>query len=215
MNDIPPGTRRGWAVRIDGELVQVQHVEISSPRFGTLEYGLRSEGYDGWAFFEVGGGGAVVLLYFFSPSGRLMVGLVRESRPNMDEQPVWCIAGGFVNPGEMHKLGAKREVMEEAGVSTAKTTDLGKFNPNRAFFVTDGGGGVRAYGMEIPYAWVELDTDGENTYRWRLKPGVVACGIKPEAELRFFTASDAVKSTMDALALAAIARLICAVRPDI
>lgn len=96
MSQIPKDKVRGWSVLVDGEGVQAGKVEISS-KFGTLTYGLRPEGYDGWAFREQGGGGAVTVPYAHTPEGELLIGLLLEKRANMGDEPVWCAIGGFVS----------------------------------------------------------------------------------------------------------------------
>ncbi|MDO8590550.1 MAG: NUDIX hydrolase, partial [bacterium] len=120
---IPADKKRGWAVSVNGEESDIKIFEISS-RFGTLTYGLRPEGYDGWAFREAGGGGDVTLPFSFTPDGELLIGLLLESRANMGDQPVWCVIGGFIDAGETHEMAQAREAVEEAGIDARKAQIL-------------------------------------------------------------------------------------------
>lgn len=209
MGQIPDDKGRGWTVLVDGEERKVSNIEISS-KFGTLTYGLRPEGYDGWAFREQGGGGAVTVPYAHTPDGELLVGLLLEKRANMGDQPVWCAIGGFVDPGETHKQAQAREAGEESGLNTAKAEELAGMatNANRAFFVADAkaGEGVHAYGLALPYGW--LEEDGES---FRLKDAALLPGFKKVSDVRLFRWRDAIGRSPDALARSAISQLLATV----
>jgi len=209
MNQIPEDKRRGWTVLVDGEERKVGLVEIRS-KFGTLMYGMRPEGYDGWAFREQSGGGAVTVPYTRTPEGEILVGLLLEQRANMGDKPVWCTIGGFVNPGELHQQAQARETAEEIGLDVAKAKELAGMatNANRAFFVADAnaGEGVRAYSLSLPFGW--LEADGES---FKLKDAALLSGFKKAGELRLFPWRNAVGLSADALARSAIAQLLATV----
>ena len=209
MGQIPKDKGRGWTVLIDGEEQKTGKVEISS-KFGTLIYGLRPEGYDGWAFREQGGGGAVTVPYARTSDGELLVGLLLEKRANMGDEPVWCAIGGFVDPGESHDTAQTREAAEESGLDAAKAEELAGMatNANRAFFVADAsvGEGVRGYGLSIPFDW--LEADGES---FKLKDAALIAGFKKADDMRLFPWRAAIGRSPDALARSAIAQLIAAV----
>lgn len=206
---IPEDKERDWTVFIDGEERKVGLVEIRS-KFGTLAYGLRPEGYDGWAFREQGGGGAVTVPYVRTPDGELLVGLLLEKRTNMGDEPVWCVIGGFVDPGESHDTTQAREVAKESGLDAAKAEKLAGMNTNanRAFFVADAnaGEGVHAYGLPLSFNWLELDGDS-----YKLKDAALLAGFKKAGDVRLFPWRKAIERSPDALARSAIAQLLAMV----
>lgn len=208
MVPVPKEKGRGWTVLVDGREEQVGKIEISS-KFGTLTYGLRPEGYDGWSFRERGGGGAVTVPYARTPEGKLLVWLLLEKSPNMGDEPVWCAIGGFVDPGESHDTAQAREAAEESGLTATKAEELPgmSMNPNRIFFVADAseGEGVHAYGLSVPFDWLEADGDS-----YKLKD-VALLGHKKASNVRFFSWREAVVRSADALARSAIAQLLVAV----
>lgn len=210
IGEIPSGKKRGWTVFIDGVEQDVKLIKISS-KFGALTYGLRPEGYDGWAFCEQGRGGAITLPYTFTSSGDLLVGLVAEQRPNMGDVPVYCAIGGFVEPCESHQTAQAREVAEEAGLDSAQAKELEGVpsNSNRAFFVADALAqeGVHAFGLRLPFERFKKDT-GES---WKLMSATFLPGFKKADDIRFFPWKVAVHTSPDALARAAIAQLIAEV----
>lgn len=213
MREIPEGKVRGWRTFVDGEERPVSTIQLVS-KFGTLTYGLRPEGYDGWVFREEGGGGAVTLPFTRTPKGELLVGLLLEKRANMGDKPVWCAIGGFVDPGETHKEAQAREAAEESGLDAVKAMILAGVpaNSNRGFFVADASvdEGVHAYGMEIPFQWLDwLDEKEEDDGgSFRLKDAALLAGHKKADEVRFFTWRVAIVRTPDALARSAIAQLL-------
>lgn len=210
IGTIPEGHKRGWKVLIDGKEQKVGRIEISS-KFGTLTYGFRPEGYDGWAFLEQGGGGTITLPYTYTLDGELLVGLLLEKRPNMGDQPVWCAIGGFVDPGESHEQAQVREADEESGLSTAQAKEFPSManNSNRGFFVADAGAheGVHAYGLLMPFDWLEEEGGGNS---WKLKLNT-HLDHKKAGDVRFFRWRDAIRQCPDSLARAAIAQLLAEV----
>lgn len=209
MGQIPEDKGRGWTVLVDDEERKVGSIEIKS-KFGTLTYGLRPEGYDGWAFREQGGGGVVTVPYSRTPDGELLVGLLLEKRANMGDQPVWCAIGGFVDPGETHGQAQAREASEESRLDTTKAEELAGMstNANRAFFIADAnaGEGVRAYGLSLPFDWLEADSEG-----YRLKDAALLASFKKACDVRLFLWRDAIGRSPDALARSAIAQLLVVV----
>lgn len=209
MSQIPKDKVRGWTVLVDGEKVQAGKVEIMS-KFGVLVYGLRPEGYDGWAFREQGGGGAVTIPYTHTPDGELLVGLLLEKRANMGDQPVWCAIGGFIGFGESHQQAQEREAAEESGLNATKAEEFVGMatNANRAFFITDAsiGEGVHAYSLSLPFEW--LEADGES---FKLKNVALLPGFKKSGDVRLFPWRTAVELSPDALARSAIAQLLASV----
>lgn len=209
MSQIPKDKGRDWTVLVDGEERKVGLVELKS-KFGTLTYGLRPEGYDGWVFREQGSGGAVTVPYAHTPEGELLVGLLLEKRANMGDEPVWCAIGGFVDPGETHAQTQAREAGEESGLDATKAEELAGMNTNsnRAFFVADAnaGEGVHAYSLSLPFDW--LEADGES---YKLKDAVLLSGFKRADNVRLFPWRKAIGCSPDALARSAIAQLLAAV----
>ncbi len=210
MSDIPEKKERGWTVLIDSVEAKVGKIELVS-KFGRLTYGLRPEGYDSWVFREQGGGGAVTVPYVRTPNGELLVGLIAEKRANMGDEPVWCVIGGFVEPGETHRQAQEREALEESGLSTAKAEELTGMatNANRMFFVADAqsGEGVRAYSLMLPFGWVEEVDDGS----YKLKEAALLPGFKKAGDVRLLPWRDAIGRSSDGLARSAIAQLLAVV----
>ncbi|MDO8590980.1 MAG: NUDIX hydrolase, partial [bacterium] len=170
-------------------------------------YGLRPEGYDSWVYREPQGGGEVTIPYVFTPEGELLVGLLREARANMGDQPVWCVIGGFVDAGESHEQAQVREASEEAGLDARKAQVLPGLptNANRAFFVADAinNEGVHAFRLKINFN--QLEPDGQC---WKLKDSALLPSFKKGADLRFFRWNEAITGSADGLARSAIAQLV-------
>lgn len=168
IKDIPEGHKCGWSVMVDGEQVDVRKVEITS-RYGILTYGMRPEGYDGWAFAEPGGGGAITIPLSMMPNGELLVGMILEDRPNMGGKR-WCAIGGFKEPGESALSTAVREAFEETGynigMSEVQQLEGQPGNFNRLFSVSDpeNDEGVHAFVSFLPF---NLLTEFEDGYGFR------------------------------------------------
>ncbi len=211
VKTIPPGMKRGWKVEIDGDEKTVSHIKLTS-QYGTLSYGLRSDGFDGWAWREIGGGGAFTLPFTFDSAGRLLVGLLPEERPNMGEEgtTLLCIVGGFVDPGETHNQAQDHEAGEEVGLDGLLSEEIPglPLNGNRLFFVADPyrDEGGRAWAMQIPFAWL-LSRDG---YRYHMTelPVTLRARLGKAANVVFLPWIQAIQATADQIAVAAIGRLV-------
>ena len=204
---VPEGARRGWTVTLDGREVDCRWLRLESG-FGTLSYGWHPNGYDTWAFAEEGGGGALCVPTCMK-DGEWLVGLVEEDRANLGGRTL-CAPGGFVDQGERQAEAARREVSEETGHDAVLRPLEGvPLVSNRAFFfaLPANGQGVRAFTFEVqPEALREKTHEGY----WRLAP----VGKAELDGLLFMPWRVAVARCPDALALAAIARLL-AMRRDI
>ena len=205
MQSIPADKNRGWKVKINGDLQVVNHLEVSSD-YGTLEYGLRPEGYDCWVFHQAKAG-VITLPYCNHPDHGLMVGLVEEKRPNVFPNPCLCILGGFAERDESPEDAQARESYEEGGVDSTKAVMLEGIpsNSNRLFFVTREGEGNIAYKLQVPHGWlIPRDAGGFTLPSQHLLFG----GKKKESDIVFLPWKEAVRKSPDALARAAIAQLL-------
>jgi ADP-ribose pyrophosphatase YjhB (NUDIX family) len=164
LGRIPKDKARGWTVLIndrvigqvviDGEAGAIEMIELIS-RFGVWTYGLCPEGHDGWIFEESGGGGVFTILYSITPDGKVLVGLIEESRANMGGKAYCCI-GGFTEFGQKPNAGeADRELEEETGLKLNASPLPGFWNCNRAFWRTLPGSGSKYYYVQIPFDWLK------------------------------------------------------------
>lgn len=206
---VPQDKQQGWVGSVQVEKGRVFYVRLENPRFGSLEYGERPEGYDAWAFREVGGGGAVVLPFARHDTGLLYVGLRQEERSNM--AGTWlCAIGGFKDPGEGAKQAAVRETAEEAGLDATQSAPLEglPLNTNRAFWVADPAKdeGIHCFALEVPWSWLEWRADE----RFGLRAGKQDPNLPKPETIVFLPWRTAVKETPDLVAAGAIARLIVA-----
>jgi 8-oxo-dGTP pyrophosphatase MutT (NUDIX family) len=165
MGKIVDQAKRGWVVRVNGEVVEdVELLEIESPRFGTLTYGLHPSGhYDTWKYKEIGGGGAVTIPYMIHPTnGVLYVGLVKQDRPLLGYE-AWEVPRGFMDPSDKDKTDtALREGLEELGYEFSRPIKLaGGKNPNSTFFDTSSkGDGVDYFGLPVMASALVETKDG-------------------------------------------------------
>ena len=89
-----------WTVTIDGvRQPGIRHIELAS-QWGTLIWGQRPEGFEGWTFKEAGG---AITIPWARLNGRILIGMIAEMRPNMGQRPSWCAIGGILDPGETHQ----------------------------------------------------------------------------------------------------------------
>lgn len=206
VQEIPAGHPRGWTVLVDGNETSVKKIELVHSKIGSFTYGLRPEGYDGPSVRLLGGGGSVTLPYARSPEGHLLVGLLLENRPNLGG-PTLCAMGGFKDPNETHEQAQRREAGEESGLDTARAMPLEGLPTvaDRLFWVADASKdeGVHAYGLEIPFGW--LQSDGEN---YRIAHATTTVGPKKAENLRFYHWKTAVQRTPCSYARSAIAQLL-------
>ncbi len=150
-------TKCGWSVKINGKVIDdVAHLELFNPRFGTLTYGDVG-GYDSWNFHENGGGASIIVPYVIF-RGYLFVLMIEQDRPNQGGR-VWNLPRGFLDPGEIHRGAAIRELEEETSIRSTKLIRLGSpVNPNSAFFVTSGEGeGAHFYRLKVEESQVKSE----------------------------------------------------------
>ena len=209
MQDIPEGMNTGWTIEIDGKKTEVRRIRLTS-KWGEWNYGLRPEGYGSWAYREANGGGVITIPWVRTKEGDILIGLIAENRPNIDEKPVWCAIGGHVNAGESAAQAEAREREEEAAIEKsikAKPIAGLPINPNRLFFITGPfkNDGVKAFGLELPFSLLEEDLHSA-CRAWKLREQNL--GLKGESQLRFFLWRYAIAQTPDALALAGISQLL-------
>lgn len=186
--------KRGWTLRVNGQLVEdATEVELES-RFGLLRWGKGPAGYDQWGFEEPGGGGSVLVPFFVCKNDKAVwVGVVRQPRPFQCAEPVDNLPRGFLEPGQSHFQTALREGGEEVGFTEAERIsalpgDPG--NPNSTFFVTLAGG-VRFFGVR--FSEDEMTKDGST---FVFKPGVVQATTKDAEKImgcRFISWIEAMK----------------------
>ena len=213
MKKIPEGHKRGWEVELNGNIVEdVNNLKISS-KFGTFEYGMRPEGYDGLTIYEPGGGCAVTILYSFDENDELIIGLLLEKRMNIWDYYTPCIVGGYVDIGESHEEAQAREAMEETGLDTTKAVLLSGLpsNINRALYVANPfeKEGVTAYGLKIPFSDLfQFNADDPDNRIWRLRPGLISKNFKNPDAVYFCPWRVAIRETPDGIARAAIAQLL-------
>lgn len=211
VSPVPVGKQRGWTVEIDGVPSNAAHIRLSNPKVGVLEYGLRPEGFDGWAFAENGGGGSISIPFTRDEDDNVLIGVIIEDRKNMGgKQP--CAIGGFVDPGESHMDAALREQLEEADL-IAEVSPLKGLpgNSNRLLFVADptADQGVHPFGVEIPFAALEKRDDGSYGFRSDIPPelrGKVMA--KGGGDVRFMPWKRAIRQSPDVLFRAGVAQLL-------
>lgn len=204
MRSIPaevPADKR-WKVTIDGVETSVDHLTLRS-KFGALEYGMRPEGYPAWVFQQPGG--VLTIPWARLPGGTVLVGLIEESRANLGGAQL-CAIGGFPEPGESTATAEQRERHEESGLAGVPEKLPGApLACNRLFWVvlsdTDGD---TAYGLRVPYQALGKSGDGS----WQIVDETILVKYSKRAKLVFRPWQEMVQRTPDALALAAIARLL-------
>ncbi|HEX7651794.1 MAG TPA: NUDIX domain-containing protein [Candidatus Paceibacterota bacterium] len=197
-----------WTVTIDGvRQPGIRHIELAS-QWGTLIWGQRPEGFEGWTFKEAGG---AITIPWARLNGRILIGMIAEMRPNMGQRPSWCAIGGILDPGETHHQAVLRETMEESGIVTETAISLSGLPliSDRLYFVADSAKdeGVHAYHLPFSGEDLELAADGG----WQLKDGL---SLKGESVLRFFPWKEAARMTADSLLAAGILRLLSNVLED-
>lgn len=200
VSEIEDPRRDGFIVEIDGVKRHPGHIKISS-RYGIFEYGKRPEGFVGWAFREPGGVNTIP--FSVAPDGRILVGLIPENRSNISDKPVLCAIGGIVNPAEIYGLAQTREAREEADFDASAAREL-PGSPgcwNRLYHVIAGGAGLRTYAAPVPFASLEKMV-GKN--EWRLK----SPAAEKSRKIIFLDCWEAVETTPDVIARAAIAQLL-------
>ncbi len=203
IKPIPKGKDHPFTLTVNGEKVESPRHMVLSSKYGEVYFGMRPEGFAGWAYREPGG--AVTLPFTKTPEGEIMVGLISENRHNMSSKPSWCIPGGILKPGESHDAAQVRETIEETGLNTVEAVPLGLINWNRLYHITslDIGDGLMTYACAIPFSNLE-EKDGHMVLRDDRK----IQGVKPEAILTFFPWRQAMKLSGDGMGIATIGLLI-------
>lgn len=212
ISTIPEDRECGWTVLIDGEPTRVGKLEIVHEQYGTLSYGMRPEGYDGWAFAENGGGGSISIPFARSPEGELLVGFILEPRLNMGGKR-WCAIGGFKEPGESPLSAAIRESFEEVGYDFSDRIvqlEGAPGNFNRLFSVSDPkqDQGVHAFGAKIPFALLEKYEDGYGFRQDVSSEDRKALLAKGDGHVRFVPWKKAALQCADVLFSHALAQLL-------
>lgn len=215
---IPSGHKRGWVLRMNGEVVpDVNFVELERlpPRSTRLTYGLTPGGYDSIAVD--GYSGVVVICYCFV-NGKLYVGLIEEDRFRAGGK-TWLLPGGgldIYDSGD-HYLAALRELVEEAGVradvARARLMRLPSEPGNPNSGIIGGPRGAEHIVFAVFFWQHELFTDGliNGLPVYKLMPYLVG-GQKCEpgeqiGNFRFFPASYAATCAC-MMTNAAVARLL-------
>lgn len=150
LQPVPKDKAKGWKAKVNGEPVDLWHLELVNPNIGRIEYGWRDY-FDSIVIRENGGGGSVIIPYCFGPNNVLYIGFILQKRDNMSD--TYNAIGGFLTADEVHFEVAKRELQEEAGfVFADRIHQLSGIsgNPNRAYFVThEPEAGIHFYGLEV------------------------------------------------------------------
>lgn len=207
-------SKRGWQFKLNGVVVNVSHMELTNPKFGTFEYGATPAGYDSWCFEEVGGGGSVIVPYSISAGGGVLIGVIEEDRYTMGGK-TWNLPRGFLDSKETHFQAAKREAAEEIGFNLAERFRELPGEPanwNSAFSITRSDDkGVRFFGLEVLSDELE---PAERPGTWRLRQGLLK-PVSKTAEKIFgslFIGYDKALKLRDLFTLAGVGRLLPTVR---
>lgn len=216
MRPIPDGMDvKDWSFELNGQEVRATHFRLSHPVIGTVEFGLRPEGFLGWVFQTTG---SVTLPYAIAANGRLLIGLLPERRANLGEGESLNIIGGYVDPGETNTQTQRREAEEEAGLGNFEGREArgvpvsNQRSHNVADWLKDEGC-VHIYYIRVPLDRVFAANDG--TYRIAPLPS-----DDPERMKKIFSTvlmpfRQAVEATPDPLAGTAIARLVAELYGDV
>ncbi len=210
---VPEDHKQDWKIYLDGKLAPVKcsMVRITS-RFAEIIYGLRPEGYDSIIFREGGKGGVSTLPYCIDKDGNLLVGLVRETRPNLSDKPIWNAMGGMIDEGEQPQVAQAREAFEESGLDMREARLLSgapsvmdrlwsQAEPDRC-------AGRPVYAMEIPARFLHYNYDYQGRVPYKRLGDNHIKNPNAEGALGFFKWQSAVKLTPDQVTRAAIALLL-------
>jgi 8-oxo-dGTP pyrophosphatase MutT (NUDIX family) len=169
---IPADAHRGWEVRVaNGDSVRPPQLTLRQPGLGvTVAYGWTPGGFDGVVIRQDRGG--VVIVPFVEMGSQLYIGVVEQKRSlQQREGVVLNVPRGFRGDEEAMK-GARRELVEEVGISPDLIIELGgqPTNPNSTFFDTSGGDeqGDRYFGVWLTPDQVVLEADV-----YRLRPDLI------------------------------------------
>jgi hypothetical protein len=156
----------------------LRELEVSS-KYGTLYFGIRSDGHLGWSWAETNGGGAVSVIFSLQPDKSIIdglwVALLPEIRANMGEGEHLCIVGGFKKPNEEPALANSREFASETGGEAIRAQPAlagVPINGNRNFFMANvhKGEGIHAFALEVPFETLIVASDGTREHNsWKPK----------------------------------------------
>jgi ADP-ribose pyrophosphatase YjhB (NUDIX family) len=174
---LPSDHPRTWRVTLNDQDItpQTNLIQFDHPLLGTLTFGLRPDGHDGWTYHETGGGGAIMTPYCFIDH-ELFIGVIEEKK-NLQSlhAKIKTLPGGFKDPGESHHMAVRRETLEETGFDPQKhqLVQLGGSggNPNNGFFETwDKNEGVFFFSLELQPEELNLTTRPPTLHQLKFYP---------------------------------------------
>lgn len=207
----------GWTLYADGREIPAKMIEIRSKdgRYGHIEVGMREAApgvrFHGPLYYEPGGGGAVTVLSSTAPEGELLIGLLYENRPNLGGQTL-CVIGGMMQPGQSRSDAQRAESEEEGGIDSSAALLLPglPYVTDRLLWAANPrlGEGIHAFHLPVPFEALEKTVDGG----YRFTPEHSA-DDKKRGLVLFLPWRRAVAASSDAVALAAIVRLLAYLSP--
>ncbi len=226
---VPGDHPRAWTVRVDGEKVQAETVELEyydpvSGAYRRMRYGLvLSEGnvYPSIAYRESGGGGTVNVLWFMHED-ELYIGVVVQQRAHMGDEAALCAPGGYLDTAKCAFDSAIAELDEEVRVDASvfcSPVQLPGKPVCLARSLTDcsePGDGVLFFASQVRRtSLLEPGSDGWFRFRADVLRAEPDPSVNTERvlEVLFMPVDEVVLRTQDACALAAIARLRTYLRP--
>lgn len=207
----------GWTLYADGREIPARMIEIRSKdgKYGHIEVGMREAApgvrFHGPLYYEPGGGGAVTVLSSAMPGGELLIGLLFEDRPNLGGWTL-CIIGGMMQPGQSRHDAQRAESEEEGGIDSGAALPLPgiPYVTDRLLWAANPrlGEGIHAFHLSVPFEALE-EADGGG---YRFIPEHCADDKKRKMVV-FHPWQRAIAESADAVALAAIARLLSYLSP--
>ena len=199
-------SKRKCQVFVDGIEIYPGEVLITHDTWA-LQVGTRPEGWPGFLFREKKGGGGFTIPWARDKDGKVLVGMVHEKRLNMGKEPVWCLMGGFVDPGETQDQTQAREAAEESGLDTRGAQKLpgAGLVSNRLFWIANVAKGEGGHVYHKEFSFDQLEQAEEGTYR--PKGGIIKHG-KKESPTVFFPAREAILESGDVFMHGAITKLL-------
>ncbi len=183
--------------------ISVEEFTLESER-GTLHYGLRLGGYTGWMFSNRG----VVVLPYAEVDNDILVGLRWEDRPNMGGLTP-CAIGGTVTADKKRRAELGRIIAEKASPELCPNPEYlpelsGRpLAADRSYFqaLEENDTGVTAYKLKVSPE--QLSEKGYGTFLLK-----VSMEERGHGDIEMFPWKDAARECGDALAAAAILRLV-------